>query len=91
MLPIDFAANAASLGAHVLQAQGRDDLADALQQAQAIQGGPVCIVIEVDRRQRVGGYESWWDVAVAEVSENPDVQRARAEYVEQKKRERHFL
>ncbi len=91
VLPIDFAANAASLGAHVLQAQGRDDLADALQQAQAIQGGPVCIVIEVDRRQRVGGYESWWDVAVAEVSENPDVQRARAEYVEQKKRERHFL
>ncbi|MCL4237054.1 MAG: 3D-(3,5/4)-trihydroxycyclohexane-1,2-dione acylhydrolase (decyclizing) [Anaerolineae bacterium] len=91
VLPIDYAANAASLGAHVLRAHNRDDLADALRQAEAHQGGPVCIVIEVDRRQRVGGYESWWDVAVAEVSENPDVQRARAEYVEHKKRERHFL
>ncbi|MCZ7541082.1 MAG: 3D-(3,5/4)-trihydroxycyclohexane-1,2-dione acylhydrolase (decyclizing) [Anaerolineae bacterium] len=91
VLPIDYAANAASLGAHVIRAHTRDDLADAIQQAGAYQGGPVCIVIEVDRRQRVGGYESWWDVAVAEVSENPDVQRARAEYVEQKKHERHFL
>jgi len=91
VLPIDYTANAASLGAHVIRAQGRDDLAEAIRQAGAYQGGPVCIVIEVDRRQRVGGYESWWDVAVAEVSENPDVQRARADYVEQKKRERHYL
>ena len=91
VLPIDYAANAASLGAHVIRAHNRDDLAEAIRQAQAYQGGPVCIVIEVDRRQRVGGYESWWDVAVAEVSENPDVQRARAEYVEHKKRERHYL
>lgn len=91
VLPIDYAANAASLGAHVIRAHNRDDLAEAIRQAGAYQGGPVCIVIEVDRRQRVGGYESWWDVAVAEVSENPDVQRARAEYVEQKKRERHYL
>lgn len=91
VLPIDYAANAASLGAHVIRAHNRDDLAEAIRQAGAYQGGPVCIVIEVDRRQRVGGYESWWDVAVAEVSENPDVQRARAEYVEHKKRERHYL
>ncbi len=91
VLPIDYAANAASLGAHVIRAHNRDDLAEAIRQAGAYQGGPVCIVIEVDRRQRVGGYESWWDVAVAEVSENPDVQRARAEYVEHKKRERYYL
>jgi 3D-(3,5/4)-trihydroxycyclohexane-1,2-dione acylhydrolase (decyclizing) len=91
VLPIDYAANAASLGAHVIRAGGRDDLADALRQAGAYQGGPVCIVIEVDRRQRVAGYESWWDVAVAEVSENPDVQRARAEYERKKQDERHFL
>ena len=29
------------------------------------------IVIPVDREQRVGGYESWWDVPVAEVSTDP--------------------
>ncbi len=91
VLPIDFAANAASLGAKVLRANSRDALADALVEAREHQGGPVCIVVETDREQRVGGYESWWDVAVAEVSENPDVQRARAEYEAAKAKERHYL
>ncbi|MBZ0309606.1 MAG: 3D-(3,5/4)-trihydroxycyclohexane-1,2-dione acylhydrolase (decyclizing), partial [Anaerolineae bacterium] len=57
-LPIDFAANAASLGAHVIKASSRDELADALLEAQKIEHRPVCIVVETDRRQRVPGYES---------------------------------
>ncbi len=91
VLPVDLAANAASLGARVIRASNRDDLAEAIQQAQQHEGGPVCIVIETDRRQRVGGYESWWDVAVAEVSTNLDVQASREEYERKKKDERHFL
>jgi len=91
VLPVDLAANAASLGARVIRASNRDDLAEAVRQAQQHEGGPVCIVIETDRRQRVGGYESWWDVAVAEVSTNPDVQASREEYERKKKDERHFL
>jgi 3D-(3,5/4)-trihydroxycyclohexane-1,2-dione acylhydrolase (decyclizing) len=91
VLQVDYAANAASLGAHVLKADTRDELHDALQQAQAHTGGPVCIVVNVDRRQRVGGYESWWDVPVAEVSENPDVQQARTEYEEARQRQRYHL
>jgi 3D-(3,5/4)-trihydroxycyclohexane-1,2-dione acylhydrolase (decyclizing) len=90
-LPIDYAANCASLGAHVIKASNRDDLADALREAQAHEGGPVCIVIEVDRRQRVGGYESWWDVAVAEVAESASVQAAREEYEAAKAREKYYL
>ncbi len=90
-LPIDFAANCASLGAHVIRASNRDDLADAVREAQQHQGGPVCIVIEVDRRQRVGGYESWWDVAVAEVAENPAVHQAREDYEAAKAREQYYL
>jgi 3D-(3,5/4)-trihydroxycyclohexane-1,2-dione acylhydrolase (decyclizing) len=90
-LALDLAANAASLGAHVIRASNRAELADALQSAQKIQGKPVCIFIETDRRQRVGGYESWWDVAVAEVSENPAVQAARADYEQAKQRERLHL
>jgi 3D-(3,5/4)-trihydroxycyclohexane-1,2-dione acylhydrolase (decyclizing) len=89
-LPIDFAANCASLGAHVIKASNRDDLAEAIREAQQHEGGPVCIVIEVDRSQRVPGYESWWDVAVAEVSDNPAVQEARENYEEAKAKERHF-
>jgi len=51
----------------------------------------VCIVVETDRRQRVGGYESWWDVAVAEVSENPAVQQARKDFEQAKTKEQHYL
>lgn len=88
-LPIDFAANCASLGATVFKASNKDELADALVSAQKHEGSPACIVIEVDRSQRVDGYESWWDVAVAEVSDNLDVQQAYADYIEAKDKERY--
>ncbi|MGN6169661.1 MAG: 3D-(3,5/4)-trihydroxycyclohexane-1,2-dione acylhydrolase (decyclizing), partial [Solirubrobacteraceae bacterium] len=42
--------------------------------------GPVVIYIEADRYDGVPGYESWWDVPVAEVSDEPDVRAAREEY-----------
>jgi 3D-(3,5/4)-trihydroxycyclohexane-1,2-dione acylhydrolase (decyclizing) len=90
VLPVDYAANAASLGAHVIQANNKDELASAIQTAQSMDK-TVCIVVETDRRQRVGGYESWWDVAVAEVSENPAVQQAREDFEEARKRERYLL
>lgn len=90
-LPIDYAMNCASLGAHVIKANTREAFMDALLEAREVQGKPVCIVTEVDRRQRVEGYESWWDVAVAEVSDNPAVQAARAEYEQKKQNERYFL
>ena len=90
-LPVDYAKNCESLGAHVIRANTRDALVAALEEAKSISGKPVCIVTEVDRRQRVGGYESWWDVAVAEVSDNPDVQQARRDYEEAKKKQRHYL
>jgi 3D-(3,5/4)-trihydroxycyclohexane-1,2-dione acylhydrolase (decyclizing) len=89
-LPIDFAANAASLGAQAVRVQHRDELADALEAAKR-SDLTTCIVVETDRRQRVGGYESWWDVAVAEVSENPDVQAAREGYEQAKANEQHYL
>jgi len=90
-LPIDLAANCASLGAHVLTANNREQFMKALEEARAITDKPVCIVTEVDRRQRVSGYESWWDVAVAEVSDNQDVNKAREDYVQAKSKERYFL
>jgi 3D-(3,5/4)-trihydroxycyclohexane-1,2-dione acylhydrolase (decyclizing) len=48
-------------------------------------------VIPVDREQRVGGYESWWDVPVAEVSTIDAVRAARAEYIRAKAAERTYL
>ncbi len=89
-LEIDFAANAASLGAHVIQAGSRDDLERALAEARD-QEHTTVIVMAVDKEVRVPGYESWWDVPVAEVSEMDSVQQARKGYDEAKKRERNFF
>lgn len=90
-VPVDYAANCASLGAQVYTAQTADELHKALEAAQQVEDRPVCIVVKVDRRLRVGGYDSWWDVAVAEVSTNPAVQEARKVYEEARGRQRHHL
>ncbi len=89
-LPIDFAKNCESLGAHVIRADDRAAFSQAMEEAKAIQGRPVCIVTEVDRRQRVPGYGSWWDVPVAEVSESESVRQAREAYAAYKKHESYY-
>ncbi|MFO7697392.1 MAG: 3D-(3,5/4)-trihydroxycyclohexane-1,2-dione acylhydrolase (decyclizing) [Anaerolineae bacterium] len=91
VLPIDYAANAASLGATVFQASTRDELASAIDASREIQNRPVCIVVETDREQRVGGFGAWWDVPVAEVSTSEDVQQAREEYEQAQKLQRYYL
>jgi 3D-(3,5/4)-trihydroxycyclohexane-1,2-dione acylhydrolase (decyclizing) len=48
------------------------------------------VVVETDFNDRVPGYESWWDVAIAEVSTSPSVQEAYRNYVQAKQRERQF-
>jgi 3D-(3,5/4)-trihydroxycyclohexane-1,2-dione acylhydrolase (decyclizing) len=90
VLPIDLAANAASLGATVWRADTIAGFRDALAAAAGHDGVGV-IVVPVDRESRVGGYESWWDVPVAEVSASPDVQGARAAYEVARRKEREFL
>jgi 3D-(3,5/4)-trihydroxycyclohexane-1,2-dione acylhydrolase (decyclizing) len=89
-LEVDFAANAASLGAHVISATTRDDLQAALEETRRADRTTV-IVIEVDKEMRVPGYESWWDVPVAEVSEVDAVKRARENYEKAVKRELYFF
>ena len=89
-LHIDYAANARSLGAHAVQVETIAQLKEALERAKAAERTSV-IVIETDPAVSVPGYESWWDVAVAEVSEVDSVRAARARYEEARKRERHFL
>ena len=53
--------------------------------------GPICVVVETDRDVHVGNYDSWWDVAVAEVAEDLAVVQARAEYEAAKQEQRHYL
>ncbi len=86
---VDFVANANSLGAHAVRAKTRDDLHKALIEARQRQQTSV-IVIETAYDQRVPGYESWWDVPVAEVSESQSVRTARAKYVAARQKQRNF-
>lgn len=89
-VPIDFAAGARSLGAHVLTARDIPELKDALAKARK-QSRTTVIVVETDPEKRVPGYESWWDVPVAEVSEMAAVRAARRDFENEVKKERHFL
>jgi 3D-(3,5/4)-trihydroxycyclohexane-1,2-dione acylhydrolase (decyclizing) len=89
-LNVDFVANAESLGAAALRVRTLDELRQALVAARATLGTTVT-VIEVDRSARVPGYESWWDVPVAEVSEMEIVRSARGAYEKNVKRERHYF
>jgi 3D-(3,5/4)-trihydroxycyclohexane-1,2-dione acylhydrolase (decyclizing) len=88
-IEVDFVANARSLGADAVRARTRDDLRKALLDARKSPKTSV-VVIETDYSQRVAGYESWWDVPIAEVSEAKSVQEARKKYVEARKKERAF-
>jgi 3D-(3,5/4)-trihydroxycyclohexane-1,2-dione acylhydrolase (decyclizing) len=88
-LPTDLAANAESLGAHVIRARGIAELRDGLRAAKKVER-TVVIYIEVDRYAAVPSYESWWDVPVAEVARG-DTQAARERYVSAKKRQRRYL
>ncbi len=89
-LKVDFVANARSLGAHAMKANTLAELKDALRKAKDLDRTTV-IVVETDPSVSVPGYESWWDVAVAQVSEQESVREASVGYEEARKRERHHL
>jgi 3D-(3,5/4)-trihydroxycyclohexane-1,2-dione acylhydrolase (decyclizing) len=86
---VDFVANAKSLGAHAVRAQTREELRRALVEARDRAQTSV-IVVETAYDQRVPGYESWWDVPIAEVSESESVRAVRAKYVQAREKERTF-
>ena len=86
-VPIDLAANAESLGAKVYRATDRASLEAALQSARQADRTAV-VFARVDPNRGVGGYDSWWDVPVAEVSDQPAVRAARREWELQSKKRR---
>jgi 3D-(3,5/4)-trihydroxycyclohexane-1,2-dione acylhydrolase (decyclizing) len=89
-ITVDFAANARSLGAHALKAATLKEFKEALRKAKTLDRTTV-IVVETDPAVSVPGYESWWDVVAAEVSEMESVRAARVNYEKARKRERHHL
>ncbi len=90
ILLVDFAGNAASLGAWTARARTSEDLKAALEAART-QPRTSVVVIETAYEQSVPSYESWWDVPVAEVSEPESVRVARQKYEEARKKQRYFF
>jgi 3D-(3,5/4)-trihydroxycyclohexane-1,2-dione acylhydrolase (decyclizing) len=89
-LPVDFAANARSLGAHAIHAKSLTEFKAALEEAKETDRITV-VVIETQPGVGVPGYDSWWDVAVGELSPIDAVRQARARYVEARQQERYHL
>ena len=76
---IDFAAHAASLGARSEKVAGIAELEAALARARASDRTYV-VVIDTDPAISTEAGGAWWDVAVPEVSDRPEVRAARAAY-----------
>ncbi|MEV0931347.1 3D-(3,5/4)-trihydroxycyclohexane-1,2-dione acylhydrolase (decyclizing) [Streptomyces phaeochromogenes] len=81
-LPVDLAANAASLGMRVLRAKTVRDLRAALAEARA-DDTPTCVYVETQTADTVSGAppaQAWWDVPVAETATRPSAVKARELY-----------
>ncbi|MGV0770191.1 3D-(3,5/4)-trihydroxycyclohexane-1,2-dione acylhydrolase (decyclizing) [Mycobacterium syngnathidarum] len=86
-LPVDLAANAASLGADVIKVTTAAEFTDAVKAAKAADRTTV-IHVETDPLIYAPDSQSWWDVPVSEVSTLESTQSAYARYADWKKVQR---
>jgi len=89
-LPVDLAANAASLGVHVLRTRTIEEFRLALVEARAADRTTL-VYIETDPLQGAPSSDAWWDVPVAEVAALASTRDARASYEKAKERQRPYL
>jgi 3D-(3,5/4)-trihydroxycyclohexane-1,2-dione acylhydrolase (decyclizing) len=89
-LPVDLGANAQSLGADVLYAEGVADFEEALRMARASDRTTV-VHVQTDPLVPAPSSEAWWDVPVSEVAALQSTRDARAVYEQHKQTQRMFL
>jgi 3D-(3,5/4)-trihydroxycyclohexane-1,2-dione acylhydrolase (decyclizing) len=90
LLPVDLAANAASLGAEVRAATTIDELEEALRAARDAERTTV-VHVQTDPLVAAPSSEAWWDVPVAEVAGIESTRAARAAYEQEKRAQRIHL
>ena len=86
---IDFARNAASMGARTWRVTTPDQLRAALNEAREEVRSCV-IVAETEKRRSGPAPGAWWDLSVAETTGDPATQGAQAEYEEGKRLQRFY-
>ncbi len=89
-LPVDLAANAASLGADVIRATTAAEFTDAIKAAKAAERTTV-IHVETDPLIGAPDSQSWWDVPVSETSTLESTQQAYDVYAQWKAVQRPYL
>ncbi|MFF0183670.1 3D-(3,5/4)-trihydroxycyclohexane-1,2-dione acylhydrolase (decyclizing) [Streptomyces sp. NPDC005244] len=89
-LPVDLAANAASLGMDVVRAKTVGELREALAAARA-SDRPTCVHVETDPTPTAPPAAAWWDVPVAEVASREAASAARERYDREVTARRHHL
>ncbi len=90
VLPVDLAANAASLGVAVIRTSTADEFAAAIKEAKASSTSTV-IHVDTDPLVDAPSSESWWDVPVSATSTLESTQQARVGYDEHKATQKLFL
>ncbi|WP_306322130.1 MULTISPECIES: 3D-(3,5/4)-trihydroxycyclohexane-1,2-dione acylhydrolase (decyclizing) [unclassified Streptomyces] len=90
VLPVDLAANAASLGADVLHATTVDEFRTAMGKAKAAERTTV-VHVETDLYGPNPPAHGWWDVPVSEVSALDTTRSAHETYAAHKRNQRHYL
>ncbi|ASU82300.1 3D-(3,5/4)-trihydroxycyclohexane-1,2-dione acylhydrolase (decyclizing) [Nocardiopsis gilva YIM 90087] len=90
VLPVDLAANAASLGADVIRADGIKEFREAIARAKAADTTTV-VHIETDLYGPNPPGSAWWDVPVSQVADLDSTRDAAVTYAEHKAQQRHYL
>ncbi|WP_233163675.1 3D-(3,5/4)-trihydroxycyclohexane-1,2-dione acylhydrolase (decyclizing) [Glycomyces salinus] len=90
VLPVDLAANAASLGANVLTAKTVTEFKEAIEVAKDAEATTV-VHVETDLYSPGLPESAWWDVPVAETSELDSTRAAYQTYADHKRTQRHYL
>ncbi|MFI0862617.1 3D-(3,5/4)-trihydroxycyclohexane-1,2-dione acylhydrolase (decyclizing) [Streptomyces smyrnaeus] len=90
VLPVDLAANAASLGAEVLHTEGVEEFRTAMEKAKAADRTTV-VHVETDLYGPSPPAHGWWDVPVSQTSALDSTRAAYQAYAAHKATQRHYL
>jgi 3D-(3,5/4)-trihydroxycyclohexane-1,2-dione acylhydrolase (decyclizing) len=93
VLPVDLAANARSLGVHVVEVASRDELEKAIRLAKQAgeDSGPIVIHVNTDPLIYAPDSRAWWDVPVSQVADLDSTRGAYGRYQQHQALQKHFL
>jgi 3D-(3,5/4)-trihydroxycyclohexane-1,2-dione acylhydrolase (decyclizing) len=93
VLPVDLAANARSLGVHVIEVASRDELEKAIRLAKQAgeDSGPIVIHVNTDPLVYAPDSQAWWDVPVSQVADLDSTREAYGRYQQHQAGQKHFL